>query len=392
MARFLESVAFQVASTLGRIGFCRTPSMGGRIYECTSCDYKCPVYNSCTDRHCPQCSGAKRADWVEKTAMLIQPNVTYFQVVSTLPEELSALALGNRQELYTLLFKSAWKSLSKVIGEETGMQPAAAMVLHTWNQRLGHHPHIHAMVPGSGPSLDGKSWIPCRMTKGTTSEAPKPFLVDNKRLGRTFRDVFIAGVRRLWKAGKIQVEDAAELGKILTDLARRDWVVFIEGPPTPDCKPEHVIKYLARYITGGPISNARLIDHENEQVRFWARSLDKTKKKDRVPVTMSGVEFTRNWSMHILPKGFTRSRFFGGWTNTKRRDYLELVASLQPKSDQVPSEDEEKQPSDIQEKKQKACPKCASPMELVSSSQRPSWSELFYGSDRPSWFSYFESG
>ena len=58
----------------------------------------------------------------------------------------------------------------------------------------------------------------------------------------------------------------------------------------------------------------------------------------------------------------------------------------------VPSEDEEKHPSNIQEKEHKACPKCASPMELVSSSRRPSWSELFYGSDHPSWFGYFNSG
>ncbi len=72
------------------------------------------------------------------------------------------------------------EALSKSIRDELGMQSAAAKVLHTWNQRLEHHPHIHALVPGIGPSIDSKSWVPCRMTKGTIHEPPKSFLVDNK--------------------------------------------------------------------------------------------------------------------------------------------------------------------------------------------------------------------
>ncbi len=185
--------------------------MGGRVYRCTSCDFKCNIYNSCTDRHCPQCVGARRADWLAKTEKLLRSEVTYFQVIFTLPEQLSALALGNRSVLYKLLFGSAWKALSKSIRDELGMRPAAAKVLHTWNQRLEHHPHIHALVPGCGPSLDCKSWIPCRMTKGTIHEPPKPFLVDNKRLGWQFRDAFIAGVARLQKAGKLKVVDSVVL-------------------------------------------------------------------------------------------------------------------------------------------------------------------------------------
>jgi Putative transposase len=32
------------------------------------------------------------------------------------------------------------------------------MVLHT----LQHHPHVHCVVPGGGPSLDGTRWVACR--------------------------------------------------------------------------------------------------------------------------------------------------------------------------------------------------------------------------------------
>ncbi|XZE18996.1 transposase [Pirellulaceae bacterium SH449] len=83
------------------------------------------------------------------------PGVTYFQVIFTLPEELSALALGNRKEMYDLLFQVAWRCLSRKIEKELGIRSAGQAVLHTWNQRLGHHPHVHLAVPGNGPSLDG---------------------------------------------------------------------------------------------------------------------------------------------------------------------------------------------------------------------------------------------
>lgn len=388
-----KTVAAQVESTLARLGFCRTAPMGGRVYRCPSCDFKCSVYNSCTDRHCPQCVGARRADWLAKTEKLLRSEVTYFQVVFTLPEQLSALALGNRSALYKLLFGSAWKALSKAIRDELGMQPAAAKVLHTWNQRLEHHPHVHALVPGSGPSIDGKTWVPCRMTKGTIHEPPKPFLVDNKRLGWQFRDTFIAGVERLQKAGKLKVLDSLELKKVLAILKLSDWVVFIEGPPTPNSKAEHVLKYLARYITGGPIANARLIANEAGEVSFWARSTDKSKKGERVKVSYRGVEFVRRWSLHILPKGFTRSRFYGGWSNTRRKDYSKSCEELSPISAKVPEvttkllAEEEDSPGTS-----KKCPKCECAMEIESSTDRPSWRELFYGEHQPTWWRNDGSG
>jgi hypothetical protein len=108
-------------------------------------------------------------------------------------------------------------------------------------------------------------------------------------------------VKRLQKAGKLKVVDIEVLNATLATLKESDWVVFIEGPPTAHSKAEHVLKYLARYITGGPIANSRLIANEAGDVSFWARSTDKSKKGERVKVTYSGVEFLRRWTLYILP-------------------------------------------------------------------------------------------
>jgi hypothetical protein len=129
--QFPRQAAPQVQSTLAKLSLCRTAALGGRLLECQSCDQRSIVYNSCGDRHCPQCRGAKRSAWVERTRSLLLPRVNYFQVVFTLPQELSSLALGNRRAMYNLLFKTAWQALREVLEEQFGFQPAAVMVLHT---------------------------------------------------------------------------------------------------------------------------------------------------------------------------------------------------------------------------------------------------------------------
>ncbi|MFK8111253.1 MAG: transposase zinc-binding domain-containing protein [Rubripirellula sp.] len=121
----------QIKSVLSKILLCRTSILKGHVYKCTGCDSKINVYNSCGDRHCPQCGGARRADWMNKSAEVIVQDVPYFQVVFTMPDKLSALILGNRAELYSLLMQSAWRALDGELRRTARYQPAALMVLHT---------------------------------------------------------------------------------------------------------------------------------------------------------------------------------------------------------------------------------------------------------------------
>jgi hypothetical protein len=254
LKRYGQGIPQHVENTLLRMHYCRTPVLGTRHYRCDPCDFEKTVYNSCGDRNCPNCSGAKRRDWLDKTRELVAPGVTYFQVVFTLPAELSSLALGNRKEMYDLLFRVAWSCLSRKIEKELGIQSAAQAVLHTWNQRTGHHPHVHFAVPGNGPSLDGTRWVPCKPHK-----AGAPFLVDNKELGAEFRDKFLKELQGLIKKGKIRLEEPGYIADMLSELSDMAWNVFIERPPVPGIPSEQMFKYLAKYMTGGPISDRRIL-------------------------------------------------------------------------------------------------------------------------------------
>ena len=238
------------------------------------------------------------------------------------------------------------------------------------------------MVPGGGPSLDGTRWITSKHP--THKNRRKPFLMDNVELGQAFRAHFVAGLRRLIRSGKLRIEgefthlkDASRREAWLDELQATDWNVFIGGPPHGRSNPIQVVKYLARYMSGGPIADRRLISHEQDEVTFWARSKDKQNQSE--PFTLRGVEFVRRWSMHILPKGYTRSRSYGGYHSSKRVDYLELCRQLLPAAPCNADQDETAAletpaPTPVR------CPACNAEMACISSHARPSWRETFTAS------------
>jgi len=405
VARHRRQAAPQVQSTLAKLSLCRTAALGGRRYRCGSCHHECTVYNSCGDRHCPQCSGAKRADWLTSAAELLLPGIDYFQVVFTIPDKLSSLALGNRREVYDLLFHSAWRALREVIEEEQGFEASAAMVLHTWNQKLQPHAHVHAIVPGGGPSLTGeRRWVPAqrrghrsRPRRRSRPRHDRPYLVDADELRQRFRNVFLDGLRRLHRQGLLQLDgqyrrlrNTSAFEAWLKPLEHVAWVTYIEPPPSENAAPEHVLKYLARYLTGGPISDHRLISSEQGDVAFWART-GKTpggEGAETQPYTLSGTEFVRRWSLHILPKGYVKTRRFGGYSNRHRKRSIAECRDLL-RAEGVEPQDDSPQPCEStvsQLADECRCPKCGQLMRCIATANRSSWSVVMSSPARPVWY------
>ena len=88
---------------LNDIERCRTAQMGGHRYRCKDCGKEELAYNSCRNRHCPQCLGTKTGKWLAARVSELLP-VPYYHCVFTLPAELRAVALSNRSIVFDLLF------------------------------------------------------------------------------------------------------------------------------------------------------------------------------------------------------------------------------------------------------------------------------------------------
>src|ERR1700722_6963242 len=306
---------------LHRLKSCRTAALGGHVLACTHCGEISYHYHSCGDRHCPSCGGSKRASWLERQRRDLLP-VGYFHVVFTLPHELSALALGNRKLLYDRLFAATSETLQTIGADRRhlGARLGALLVLHTWGQQLEHHPHIHAVVPGGGLSLDGTKWVASRAN----------FLVSAKVLGRLFRGKFLAAVKELYEAGELRfagstaaLAEKPAFRAWLSRLYAKDWGVYAKKP---FASPEVLLKYLTRYTHRVALSNGRLKKVEGDRVTLSYKDYsDGCRPKE---MTLTGSELLRRFALHVLPKGFVRVRQCGILAHRGRHERLALCRRL----------------------------------------------------------------
>ena len=294
-----------------------------------------------------------------------------------------------------------------MIGEEQGYEASAAMVLHTWNQKLEPHAHVHALVPGGGPSLNGeRRWVTSRRPRVKTCDGK--YLVDADELRLRFRETFLSGLRRLHANGELKLEgewahlrDSSVFETWLKPLEQITWVTYIEPPPTEHASPEHVVKYLARYLTGGPISDRRLISHEHGEVTFRARTGKTSGGDDQTEaITLSGTEFVRRWSLHILPKNYTKTRRFGGYCNRhQKRSLAECRALLDAAGASTTSPDSAESatpatpamlpigdPSAESDGRAPCCPTCGTHMQCIAADERSSWFMVMHSDSRPRWY------
>lgn len=278
----------QVKRTLTSLTQCRTAALGGHMECCTNCGQVKVSYNSCRNRHCPKCQAIQREKWIIAREAELLP-VPYYHMVFTLPACFNELLPKYAKGVYSSLFKASWGTIQdfaqdpKYLGAKTGV----VAILHTWGQQLWLHPHLHCIVPAGGVTK-GSKWK-CSRQKGK-------YLFPKRALSQVFRAKFMALLRE-------QIHIPRHIAK---QAFEKSWVVYAKRPFT---KPEHVIEYLGRYTHKIAISNHRLTSVDQDSVCFNYKDYRQAGKQKQC--SLSGVEFLRRFSQHILPAGFVRIRHYG---------------------------------------------------------------------------------
>lgn len=111
-----------------------------------------------------------------------------------------------------------------------------------------------------------------------------------------------------------------EMAELLQAMRAKKWEVYI-GRPAKCHSPEHLLRYLGRYVHRTAISNARLVAVENGQVSFSYydnRAADEVARGQAKIMTLPAVEFIRRFLLHVLPFQFKRVRHFGLYASAKR--------------------------------------------------------------------------
>ena len=279
---------------MAAIEACRTAVLGGHMYCCDGCGREHPLYNSCRNRHCPSCQGLAARRWSEARAADILP-VPYFHVVFTLPSEIAAIAFCNRRVVFDILFRTVAETLRTIAADPRhgGARIGGTAVLHTWDQKLLFHPHLHVVVPNAGFDVDSGEW---KTGSGT-------FLAPVKVLASLFRRRFLEELARAHGKGEIAFHGAVAISR--TRRVPR----YPRGRPRQGLDrlreaairgPEQVFRYLSRYTHRIAISDSRIIAFDGESVSFRHRKPTRPEQRKPCYGSSSGASTHRQILGSIL--------------------------------------------------------------------------------------------
>ena len=300
---------------------CKSGRLGVNVSECSECGHMEFHNNSCRNRNCPNCQAVLKEIWVDKRRAEVIDS-PYFHVVFTLPHELNSLIYCNQKLLYGLLHRCCAETLLELSADQKylGAQPGIIQVLHTWNQELDYHVHMHCIISGGGLTSDrrirkssAKFFIPVRVLR---DKFKGKYLALLDALHQQKKLVFSASCKAL--------RDPFEWKTFKNHLYEKDWCPYIKETFNGF---GNAIEYLGRYTHRIAISNSRILSVTETEVTFSARG--KTPGDPKRQITLSHEEFIRRFLMHVLPAGFQKIRYYGFLNNRMKSKNLKRIFRIQ---------------------------------------------------------------
>lgn len=300
---------------------CKSGKIGYSISECTECGHIEIHNNSCRNRNCPNCQAVNKEIWVDKRRAEVIDS-PYFHVVFTLPHELNHLIYCNQKLLYGLLHRCCAETLLELSSDEKylGATPGIIQVLHTWNQELDYHVHMHCIVSGGGLTHDRK-----------IRKSKNKFFIPVRVLRDKFKGKYLSLLDSMYQKGQIVFSSSCEelrnsyaWKEFKNNLYDKDWCPYIKETFNGY---GNAIEYLGRYTHKIAISNSRILSVSETEVTFSARG--KKPGDPRREITLDNQEFIRRYLMHVLPRGFQKIRYYGFLNNRTKAQNLKLIFKLQ---------------------------------------------------------------
>ena len=314
-----QSVAQQKASHA--ILNCKSAKLGCNVSRCSDCGHMEIHNNSCRNRNCPNCQAVLKEIWVDKRRAEVIDS-PYFHVVFTLPHELNPLIYCNQKLLYSLFHSCCAQTLLELSADRKylGATPGIIQVLHTWNQELDYHVHMHCIVSGGGLTKSQQ----LRKSSGS-------FFIPVMVLRDKFKGKFMAHLTSLYQSGSLVFSSACEAlkdssvwKKWKNRLYEKDWCPYIKETFNGF---GNAIEYLGRYTHRIAISNSRILAVAPDTVTFSARGRKPGDPRRRI--TLPNTEFIRRYLMHVLPSGFQKIRYYGFLNNRMKTQNLKIIFKLQ---------------------------------------------------------------
>ena len=288
---------------------------------CDACGAVRIGYNSCRNRHCPQCQTLAKQRWLEARKAELLP-VEYFHLVFTLPHELNPLAQGHPRAYLQPPVPGDGRHAPDL--RERSSTPRGPTRCHRDPAYVGPEPlpahpsALHRRPVGRWPTMaragsDSQSELPlprARSVEGLPSQVPRPRQAHGAVTSSCRTPLPVSHSPK-------RSTDAADLCTARPGSSTRS---------VPSRGPTQALDYLGRYTHRVAISNERILGLEHGTVRF--RWKDYAHGNQVKVMTLEAEEFIRRFLLHIVPDGFVRIRHFGLLANRRRAQALSRCREL----------------------------------------------------------------
>jgi len=280
------------------IMLCRTFQLGGHLIKCLNGHEEGAAYNSCKHRSCPLCAFIQIYRFIEeKEARLL--NCTYYHCIFTIPEELNDLFRYNAKEMGNLLFKATHAVLQDFLLDDQHLGAKVGMMssLHTWGRNLSYHPHLHILITAGGLAPEGWRHLPKRK-----------YFLPEAAVEIKIRNHYLDLIKRSLREGTIKPPASSSLQHCRNRIEKAyniKWFIRYLGPYKHGLG---VVKYLARYMRGGPIANSQLIDYDGSSVTFTYKD---TRTQEQATLNFGVFDIIRRLLWHVPPFRMRTFRQYG---------------------------------------------------------------------------------
>lgn len=274
---------------------CGDPAFGGAMYGCSNCGELKFVPFRCKSRFCPTCGNKYSID--RTTAMsfkIIQ--CQHRHCVFTIPKELRSFFLKDRSLLNCLFHavSSVVLRMFSKVSKSEHFVPGFICVLHTFGRSLQWNPHIHCLI-SEGGSGNLSAW-------------------------RSFKHFNYLQLRNAFRTALLN-----EMHSVIGDSFKKvkSYIYthcpngfYVRAKPNK-CDPNHVIKYIGRYLGRPVISTKRIDSYDGTNVTFHYNRHEDDKLMIK---TIPALEFIKRLIQHIPEKHFKMIRYYGLYARHREQD------------------------------------------------------------------------
>lgn len=305
-----DTVFYNIERTLK----CRTPKLGGAVFECPNCGYETYHLFTCKSRTCPTC-GAKYSNERVLKAMSIMLNTPHRHFTFTIAEQIRFFFRYDRK-LLNLLFKAVDITLSSWAAElnkKEQFKLGFIQVLHTFGRPMNWNPHIHALV--------------AEVAMGNITVEKKINHFPFKMLRKRFQTVLLKLMKKYIK--KHHPKMLVTFKKIERNIYKNyDNGFYVRAPKQQFKNVKAGLQYILRYCGRPVFASSRIIEIKDKYITFWyQRHEDDLYVVEKIHV----YDFIKRLIMHIPEKNFKTMRYYGFYSKHHKQEenYSRLVNKRQ---------------------------------------------------------------